>query len=160
VAKLFYFSSIMESIERLTYILDDLFEIPVIKRRVGLDPIIGLVPGFGELITLMLSTVPIYYALKEGAPLSVILRMLLNTTIDTGIGLIPFLGDIFDFMFKSNRRNLNLFKEWRLNPDHVAKKTTWMFALVLGILFLIMTGFLYLSVVVIKELGILINSYF
>jgi len=150
----------MESIERLTYILDDLFEIPVIKRRVGLDPIIGLVPGFGELITLMLSTVPIYYALKEGAPLSVILRMLLNTTIDTGIGLIPFLGDIFDFMFKSNRRNLNLFKEWRLNPDHVAKKTTWMFALVLGILFLIMTGFLYLSVVVIKELGILINSYF
>jgi len=160
VAKLFYFSSIMESIERLTYILDDLFEIPVIKRRVGLDPIIGLVPGFGELITLMLSTVPIYYALKEGAPLSVILRMLLNTTIDTGIGLIPFLGDIVDFMFKSNRRNLNLFKEWRLNPDHVAKKTTWMFALVLGILFLIMTGFLYLSVVVIKELGILINSYF
>ena len=160
MAKLFYFSSIMESIERLTYILDDLFEIPVIKRRVGLDPIIGLVPGFGELITLMLSTVPIYYALKEGAPLSVILRMLLNTTIDTGIGLIPFLGDIFDFMFKSNRRNLNLFKEWRLNPDHVAKKTTWMFALVLGILFLIMTGFLYLSVVVIKELGILINSYF
>jgi len=156
----FFLHSVMESIERLTYILDDLFEIPVIKRRVGLDPIIGLVPGFGELITLMLSTVPVYYALKEGAPLRVILRMLLNTTIDTGIGLIPFLGDIFDFMFKSNRRNLNLFKEWRLNPEHVAKKTTWMFALVLGILFLIMTGFLYLSVVVIKELGIFISSYF
>jgi hypothetical protein len=150
----------MESIERLTYILDDLFEIPVIKRRVGLDPIIGLIPGFGELITLMLSTVPIYYALKEGAPLQVILRMLLNTTIDTGIGLIPLLGDAFDFMFKSNRRNLNLFKEWRLNPSHVAKKTTWMFALVLGILFMIMTGFLYLSVLVIKELGMFIHSFF
>lgn len=141
-----------QAFERLVFWLDDAFEIPFFKKRVGLDPIIGLIPGFGELLTVMLSMVPVLFAWKDGAPLRIVLRMIFNALIDTGIGLIPIFGDAFDFMFKSNRRNYNIYLYWQKNPGKVTRNTTWGFALVLLFITLLMFGTLVSAFWMIKYL--------
>lgn len=139
-----------QAFERLAFWLDDAFEIPILKKRIGLDPIIGLIPGIGEILTIMFSMVPVYFALKEGAPLRIILRMLINAAIDTTLGLIPVVGDIFDFMFKSNRRNYRLYTDWQKNPGKITRQTTVGFILVLVIMTAIMMAILALAIWLVK----------
>jgi len=79
--------------------------------RIGLDGIVGLVPGIGDLLGAALSGYFIYAASKLDIPKSVISKMLLNTAIETIVGLVPLLGDLFDFFFKANNRNAKLLHE-------------------------------------------------
>src|SRR5688572_25445545 len=96
---------------KLAHWLDDAFRVPGTNMRFGLDAVLGLVaPGAGDLATGSLGTYLFFVALRRGVPLPVILRMALNVLLDTVIGAIPVLGDLFDFGWKANARNLALIR--------------------------------------------------
>jgi hypothetical protein len=97
-----------EELDFLAGLLDDRFRIPGTSIRFGLDAVIGLVPGLGDLITGLASFVLVFAAWQRGAPRVTVTRMVLNIGIDTVLGSVPIVGDIFDVAWKSNRRNYQL----------------------------------------------------
>ncbi|PTX95055.1 DUF4112 domain-containing protein [Spartobacteria bacterium LR76] len=94
----------------LAWILDDLFTIPGTKFRVGLDPIIGLIPGLGDSSSTAIASLLLVQALRAGVPKVVITRMAVNILINAGVGAIPGIGDVFSAWFKSNRKNYQLLQ--------------------------------------------------
>ena len=78
--------------------------------RVGLDGLVGLVPVVGDLVGLGLSGYLVVAAARLGIPRSVVARMILNVVLETGIGVVPIIGDAFDFVFKANERNVRLLE--------------------------------------------------
>lgn len=94
----------------LAWILDDLFTIPGTKFRVGLDPIIGLIPGLGDSSSTAIASLLLVQALRAGVPKVVITRMAMNILINAGIGAIPGIGDVFSAWYKSNRKNYQLLQ--------------------------------------------------
>ena len=100
----------LERIERFARLLDELVRVPVIGVRVGLDPLLGLVPGLGDAVAAALSLAILATALRHRVPKLVVLRMAMNVAFDFVIGLVPVAGDVADVFVKSNRWNLELLK--------------------------------------------------
>src|SRR6185312_14798598 len=101
------------------------------KIRFGLDPIVGLVPGIGDIITGLLSFLIVFAAWQRGLPRIALSRMVANIAIDTLLGSIPLLGDVFDTVWKSNRMNYNLFMRYRGGARQGLITRDWLFFLVL-----------------------------
>src|SRR5215813_6996352 len=99
-------------IDTLTYLLDTAFILPGTNVRFGFDALIGLVPGIGDAITTLISLYIVHEARQLGAPSHVIIRMLANIALDGFVGAVPLVGDAFDVMWRSNRRNVQLLREW------------------------------------------------
>ena len=97
--------------DRLAQIMDSQFKIPGTDFRFGLDGVLGLIPGAGDLSTLAVSGYMISIMAKNGASGYVIARMVVNVLIDALLGAIPFIGDLFDFVFKANNKNMKLMRE-------------------------------------------------
>ena len=95
-------------LERLVRLLDERFSLG--GFRFGLDGLLGLVPGVGDTLGALASAWLVLEARRLGAPRSVLLRMLVNLLLDYLVGAVPVLGDLFDFGFKANRRNLDLLR--------------------------------------------------
>lgn len=102
--------------EKLVTLLDDFLRIPGTDIKIGLDPILGLIPGIGDLVTGGSSAALLLLALKERVPTVALLRMVANIGIDTLVGAIPFVGDAFDFFYRSNRKNLDIIKRYKIDP--------------------------------------------
>jgi Domain of unknown function (DUF4112) len=103
-----------DAIARITVVaklLDSAFLIPGLNRRVGLDAVLGLVPGVGDAISAALASYIIWEARQLGLPRWKIARMIGNVAVDTAVGAIPFAGDVFDVYFKANERNLRIVHE-------------------------------------------------
>jgi hypothetical protein len=98
-------------IEALAALLDTAFLIPGTNIRFGFDALIGLVPGIGDALTTAVSLWLVKEARALGAPGHLIARMLGNIALDSVVGVVPLLGDAFDLMWKSNRRNLHLLRK-------------------------------------------------
>jgi hypothetical protein len=98
----------IERLRQLAHLLDDRFRVPGTRYRIGLDGLIGLVPGLGDAVTTLLSLYIVLEARRLGVPLTKLCRMGLNVGVDTVLGAVPVLGDLFDVAFKANRRNLAL----------------------------------------------------
>jgi|SRR5690606_2913554 len=98
-------------IDKISNLLDSKFKIPGTRFRFGLDPILGLFPGVGDMTTFTISSMLIVTMAKKGVSEKVIVLMILNVVIDTIFGAIPILGNIFDFFFKANERNVRLLKK-------------------------------------------------
>jgi len=124
--------------ERLVTLLDDRFRIPGTDVRFGLDPIIGILfPGIGDAVTGAGSVGLMALALRRGVPRVVLFRMVLNILVDVLAGALPIVGDIFDLAYKSNRRNLELIREYEAPGS---KATTWDYAIVaLGVILAILS---------------------
>ncbi len=105
----------------LVGLLDDRFRVPGTRIRFGLDPVIGLIPGLGDLLTGTASFVLVFAAWQRGAPRVTLARMVMNIGIDTVLGSVPIVGDIFDVAWKSNRRNYQLLT--RISEQH--SRQTW-----------------------------------
>lgn len=101
----------LKRIRKITKLLDTAIGIPGTKIRFGLEPILGLVPGGGDLITASISGYMIFLAASFGLERGEILKMVKNVAIDTFLGSVPVLGDIFDAYFKSNVRNLEILEK-------------------------------------------------
>jgi hypothetical protein len=101
----------LERLDRLADLLDTRFRIPGLGLRFGVDGVVGLLPGVGDTLSLLVSLYMIRECRKLGVPLPVTLRMLGNVGLDWAVGSIPVVGSVFDFVFKANRRNLVLARE-------------------------------------------------
>jgi hypothetical protein len=99
-----------EDVERLAALMDSAVRIPVIGYRIGLDGLLGLFPVIGDAATLVPAGYILYRAKALGVPNHVLFRMAVNTGADTLLGSVPLIGDLFDFAFKSNRRNVELLR--------------------------------------------------
>jgi hypothetical protein len=99
-------------LDALAVLLDTAFLIPGTNIRWGLDALIGLVPGIGDAVTTIMSLYIVHEAHQLGAPGHVIARMLGNVALDGVVGAVPIIGDAFDVMWRSNRRNMRLLQEW------------------------------------------------
>lgn len=102
----------LRRLETLTHWMDDRFRIPGTGFRFGLDGLLGLVPGVGDGATWAATVYMIAAARRLGAPKRLVARMIGNGVVDLLVGLVPLVGDLFDFGFKANRRNLTLLKAW------------------------------------------------
>jgi hypothetical protein len=100
----------LKRLQRLSRLLDSSIKIPLINRRIGLDPIIGLIPGFGDAVTLLPAGYIIFEAYRLGVPRGTVLRMIANVGLETLAGTVPILGDLFDAAYKANTRNLYLIE--------------------------------------------------
>jgi hypothetical protein len=88
--------------------LDEAFRVPGTGYRFGWDQIVGLVPGGGDVATGLLASYIVYEASKLGIPRRTLWRMVANVAVDMAVGAVPLAGDVFDFAFKANRKNLKL----------------------------------------------------
>ena len=124
------------TLRRLTWLLDDAIRLPL-GFRMGLDALIGLIPGFGDVAGGIAALYGIILAWQLDAPPVVLARMVLNTALDTLLGILPILGDLWDIGFASHRRNLAILEHWLARPEHATRRSA--FVLVLFILTLLMT---------------------
>ena len=100
----------LHRVERIARVLDDVIRIPGTGIRLGLDSLIGLIPGVGDAAGLALGSWFIYEAHRLGAPSHIKWKMARNVVIDAASGLVPVLGDVVDVAYRSNRRNLDLLR--------------------------------------------------
>jgi hypothetical protein len=137
-------NSSLRHIKSLAKLMDSKFTIPGTQIKFGLDALIGLIPGAGDLSTFAVSGYMVMIMAKNGASGYVLARMIINILIDAIIGAIPFIGDIFDVAFKANNRNMNLME--RYYTDGKYKGSAWKAIIpILIILFLIILFIIWLS---------------
>ena len=98
-------------VEYVSYLMDEKFRLPGTNFRFGLDPLLNLIPIVGDLSGFAVSAVLMVTMAKHGASKKVIILMAINIILDTTIGAIPVIGQIFDFAYKSNTKNIKLLKE-------------------------------------------------
>jgi hypothetical protein len=127
------------TLRRLSWLLDDALKLPL-GFRMGLDALIGLVPGLGDLVGGAASIYGLGVAYKLGAPPIVLARMVLNASIDALLGSIPFLGDLWDIGFASHRRNLAILEAWLAHPDHTARRSIWALVAAVATLVVVLIG--------------------
>jgi hypothetical protein len=101
----------IERLERITRLLDTAITIPGLNFRIGADGIIGLVPGVGDALTTAMAAWVVYEAHQLGVPRALLMRMIANVAADSLVGSVPLVGDVFDVMWKANRRNMRLLRE-------------------------------------------------
>jgi len=102
----------LEALRQVSRLLDSAFVVPGTSVRVGLDPLLGLVPGIGDLASPLFALVLLWHGRHFGVPRVVQLRMIVNVAIDALGGLLPVAGDIFDVAWKANDRNLALLERY------------------------------------------------
>lgn len=103
-------------VELLAWLLDNSIPIPGTRRRIGLDAVIGLVPGLGDVLSGGLGLLVLVRGVQRGLPSIVLARMLVNVALDFVIGSIPVIGDAFDLWYKSNARNVALLRRYAVSP--------------------------------------------
>ena len=116
----------LQRIETVTRLLDDAVRIPVLGIRIGLDPILGLLPGAGDVVGATLSGWIVVTAARMGATPATLLRMMANLLVDGLLGAVPLLGDLFDIGFKANRRNMKILRAQEDDPEGLRRRSRWM----------------------------------
>lgn len=142
----------------LARLLDDLIRIPGTNIGIGLDPVVGLIPGLGDILGGAMSGYILLVAAREGAPTSVLLRMLGNIALDSLVGVVPVVGDVFDVGIKSNRRNVDLLERYLGAPKQTKAASRGIVALILVALLLIIVGVVALGVLLVRLIGSLLRA--
>jgi hypothetical protein len=129
----------------LSWLLDESIKLPG-GYRIGLDGIIGLIPGIGDIVSSGISSWLLCKAYQQGVPNLILCRMLVNILIDTFLGAIPVAGDIFDFIWKANTKNARLLEQYQETPDATYKgsaSTMRVFSLILISIVVILITLIY-----------------
>ncbi|HET9506096.1 MAG TPA: DUF4112 domain-containing protein [Hymenobacter sp.] len=121
-------------VERVARLMDSQFQLPGTRFRFGLDPLLGLVPIVGDLSATAVSVALLLTMLRHGASGAVVVRMALNILLDTVVGAIPLIGNVFDFAYKSNERNVALLRRHYAEGRHPGSGK--------GLIALVLLGFL------------------
>ena len=149
-----------DSLERLSWLLDDLIRIPGLNWRFGLDALVGLIPGFGDAATSLASFYILVSAVRYGVPKITILRMATNIGIDYALGSLPVVGDVFDAFWKSNHMNVDLLRKRATVSAEEARQgklSDWLFVgLVILVLIALALGAAALSIYL---LWLIVNSF-
>ena len=128
-------------LKTLSHKLDEAITIPGTERKIGIDPIIGLIPGAGDLVGGMLSLYIMHAGITMGASRKDIIRMFGNVALEFIIGCIPIVGDLFDATWKSNQRNVKLIENSVMSEE---KNTIFGYVLI-GVLIKILYGAIVLA---------------
>ena len=143
----------------LALIMDDFLRVPGTKFRIGLDPLIGLIPGLGDTTSALVSALALIEAARRGVPKVLLARMSLNILVNEIVGIIPGLGDAFSFWFKSNARNYDLLRQHIGHPGR-SRKSDWLFVgVVLALLGLIVVAGLFATFFVLNQIGELLRPH-
>src|SRR5438552_15705908 len=133
--------SSVESVFRLvSVVMDRLIRIPGLNKRLGLNPIIDLIPGFGDIAAAALSVSVLVYGVRRGVPKILLGRMALNVLINELVGIIPIVGSIFAFWFTANTRNYQLLREHLDTPNRSTKTDKIFVGAVLGLVVLVIVA--------------------
>lgn len=141
----------------LARMLDSAVRIPGTKITFGLDPILGLVPGLGDLAGAVLSGYIVLTAARLGAPKSVLAKMLLNLGTDTLVGSVPVLGDLFDVGFRANIRNSELLDRHLGQPEEARRSSRLAVVATIGGIVLLAAGAVALAILSVKALNWLVR---
>ena len=114
----------LRRVARLAHWLDDRFRIPGTGRRVGVDGLLGLIPGIGDTATTLVAAYIVLEAARLGVPKRTIARMLANVGVDFVIGLVPLVGDLADLAWKANRRNARLLHDHLTSEPAATRSST------------------------------------
>lgn len=145
------------ALRNLGILLDRAFAVPGMKRRVGIAPIIGLVPGIGDFIGAILSMWIVVGALRHRVPAGKIVRMVLNIIVDAAIGTIPVIGDIFDFLFQENLTNVETLMRYR-DRTRPPRTTAQVSLIAMAILMLILIAIVAMIILLIFLLAQMIDA--
>lgn len=107
--------------------------------RIGLDPVLGLIPGLGDLLSPLCAIAMLVVAHDAGLPLIVQLRMVFNVAIDAFVGFVPIVGDLFDFAWKANDRNMELLERYAYRARR-ASRGDWLFVIVMIAMLLVIAA--------------------
>jgi hypothetical protein len=136
----------LRRLRQISHLLDNAIPIPGTRYRIGLDPVLGLIPGGGDLISSIFAGYVVFKAAQLGAPRETLVQMAANIVFDTVAGTVPVAGDLLDVTWKANVKNIELL-DAHLGSPEPGKKADWLFvaALLLGLM-LIVGGVIFLSV--------------
>ena len=143
----------LDRLWRVGWLLDNSIPIPGTRFRLGIDQLIGLVPGIGDLIGGVLSLYIILEASRMGVPRGLLARMGWNVAVDTFVGEVPILGDLFDIGFKANIRNLALLDGYLQRPAEVRRASRRFAALLVLGLVLLTAGAIAFAVLLVQFLS-------
>ena len=104
--------TVSPAVERLVELTELNYRVPGTDFRFGLDAVLGLIPGIGDFLGMLMGLVVILEGVRQHVPRVILLRMLFNVWIDGVMGSIPVIGDAWDFWFKANHRNLRLLQKY------------------------------------------------
>lgn len=136
----------------LAFQWDNLLRIPGTPIRLGWDALLGLIPVLGDAAGGVLGSYGVWVGWRQGAPFSVLVRMLLNVLTDMVIGAIPIAGDLFDVGWRSNSRNLALLDRWLDRPDQTRRRSAWLLLALGGILLLLLAASISLALWLLHQL--------
>ncbi len=153
-------TSTVRRVRRLSYLLDNAIRIPGTRYRIGLDPLLGLLPGGGDFLGTALSAYIVLEAAKLGLPRETLVKMVTNILFDTMTGTVPVLGDLVDVTWKANTKNIALLEEYLDVPHPQSRqKVDWLFlALLLGGLLLVVVFVAAISVMILRLLWGALNG--
>jgi hypothetical protein len=126
--------------------------VPGTNWRFGLDALVGLIPGMGDVAAGVAPSYTLVAAQRMGAPPAVLLRMVWNVLVDTVVGSVPFLGDLFDAGYKANLRNVRLLERYLAAPGTTRRASRAFLALLLALVALIVAGGLFLTYLLVRAL--------
>lgn len=136
----------------IALLMDDLLRLPGTRFKIGIDPLIGLIPGIGDTGSAMVSAIALIQAARHGIPKIILARMSVNILLNEFIGIVPVVGDAFSFWFKSNARNYNLLKQ-HMSAARKPRAGDWIFVVgVLIALAIIVAAGIFVSLLVIQQL--------
>lgn len=124
----------LEALGRVAQLLDSAFVVPGTSYRIGLDPILGLVPGLGDLVSPLCAIGILWQARDLAIPRVVQLRMIFNVAIDALGGVVPVVGDFFDIAWKANHRNMALLVRHAQEERAAASSGDWLFVVAMGLM--------------------------
>jgi hypothetical protein len=133
------------ALRHLSRLLDSAYEVPGTTYRFGLDPIVGLVPGIGDLVSPLFTIALLWQSHDLDLPRVVQLRMLFNVAIDTVIGIVPIVGDLFDFAWKANEMNMALLERHAFE-ERAASVVDWLVVVSLTVALLALAALPFLFV--------------
>ncbi len=142
-----------DGLRSLARLLDSAVGIPGTKLRFGLDALIGLIPGVGDLAGAAMSGYIVLAAARLGTPKPILFRMIVNVAIDSLIGVIPLLGDLFDVGWRANTRNTALLDQYLVAPAATKKGSIGVVLGVIAVLVLVILGAVALTVAVVRLVG-------
>lgn len=138
----------LKRIQMLSHWLDNAVAIPGTSYRVGLDPVLGLLPGGGDLVSSGFSAYLVLEAARFGLPRTTLTRMVFNLVLDAVFGSVPFVGDFFDVAWKANSKNLALLESHLQAPRSSQVADRWFVVLLLGGFALVSLGLAAFTIVV------------